>query len=178
MRAVSSQSLGPPLAATLVKVTWQSPATYDTNPPSFPASDSQLAAKRPLSPDVFEINSISPHYKFPPGALSSITNRVTGVMLSTYAGAAGALALTGHLPLVLDFVTSSPLLLYPAKAAVAFPLVYHYLGGLRHLYWDEARHGRQVDDISPLKVPKVTTSSNTILGLSAVASALLTLVSF
>ena len=178
MRAVSSQSLGPPLAATLVKVTWQSPATYDTNPPSFPASDSQLAAKRPLSPDVFEINSISTHYKFPPGALSSITNRVTGVMLSAYAGAAGALALTGHLPLVLDFVTSSPLLLYPAKAAVAFPLVYHYLGGLRHLYWDEARHGRQVDDISPLKVPKVTTSSNTILGLSAAASALLTLVSF
>lgn len=138
----------------------------------------QLVAKRPLSPDVFEIDSKSVHYKFPPGAISSIANRVTGVMLSGYAAAAGALALTGQLPLVIDFVTSSPLLLYPAKVAVAFPLVYHYLGGLRHLYWDEAKHGRQIDDISPLKVPKVAASSRALLYGSVGAAAMLAVVSF
>jgi hypothetical protein len=46
----------------------------------------QLVKKRPLSPDVFEIDMKGPHYKFPWGAISSIGNRVTGVTLS--AGAA------------------------------------------------------------------------------------------
>lgn len=43
---------------------------------------SQLVAKRPVSPHVFEIDGRQPHYKFPIGAISSITNRATGVMLS------------------------------------------------------------------------------------------------
>lgn len=38
--------------------------------------------KRPLSPDVFEIDMKGPHYKMPYGALSSIANRVTGVTLT------------------------------------------------------------------------------------------------
>jgi hypothetical protein len=42
----------------------------------------QLIKKRPLSPDVLEIDGKSPHYKFPLGAISSIVNRVTGVALS------------------------------------------------------------------------------------------------
>jgi hypothetical protein len=42
----------------------------------------QLVAKRPLSPHVFEIDSKQFHYKMPLGAVSSVTNRVTGVMLS------------------------------------------------------------------------------------------------
>lgn len=42
----------------------------------------QLVAKRPVSPHVFEITGMQPHYKFPLGAISSITNRATGVMLS------------------------------------------------------------------------------------------------
>ncbi len=42
----------------------------------------QLIKKRPLSPDVIEIDGKSPHYKFPMGAISSITNRATGVALS------------------------------------------------------------------------------------------------
>lgn len=39
-------------------------------------------AKRPVSPHVFEITGVQPHYKFPLGAISSITNRATGCMLS------------------------------------------------------------------------------------------------
>lgn len=50
-----------------------------TRPPLAP---SQLIKKRPLSPDVLEIDNKTPHYKFPLGALSSIMNRVTGAVLS------------------------------------------------------------------------------------------------
>ena len=58
---------------------------------------------------------------------------------------AGAIALTGDLPATIEAIKhTSPALLYPIKAAVAFPLVYHYLGGLRHVIWDKARYGNQV----------------------------------
>ena len=42
----------------------------------------QLTHKRPLSPDVLEIDNKSMHYKFPWGAITSIMNRATGVSLS------------------------------------------------------------------------------------------------
>lgn len=42
----------------------------------------QSLKKRPLSPDVIDLDGKHPHYVFPWGALSSITNRVTGVALS------------------------------------------------------------------------------------------------
>lgn len=42
----------------------------------------QLIKKRPLSPDVLEIDGKSAHYKFPVTAISSIANRVTGVAMS------------------------------------------------------------------------------------------------
>lgn len=48
----------------------------------------QLVHKRPLSPDVVDINGKSAHYKFQPNAISSIVNRITGVTLSF--GARGA----------------------------------------------------------------------------------------
>lgn len=30
----------------------------------------------------------------------------------------------------------SPLIMFPAKTIVAFPLIYHYVNGIRHLLWD------------------------------------------
>jgi len=48
----------------------------------------QLIHKRPLSPDVFELNSLQPHYKMPWGAMSSIMNRATGAALSAGGGTA------------------------------------------------------------------------------------------
>jgi len=58
---------------------------------------------------------------------------------------AGWIALTGDLPATVEAIKStSPLILYPFKAAVAFPLVYHYLGGVRHVFWDKAKYGNQV----------------------------------
>lgn len=138
-----------------------------------PKNHLELVAKRPLSPDIFEIDSTKPHYKMPMGALSYIVNRATGVMLSVGAGAAGWVALTGDLgAAVVAFKESYPLLVFPAKFAVAFPLVYHYLGGVRHLYWDLYRYGNQADKTSPLEVSAVTASSKLLLGGgSAVAAA-------
>ena len=142
-------------------------------------------AKRPVSPHVFEITGVQPHYKFPLGAISSITNRATGCMLSVGAcmalfcctvqhnrfgwlqhcspyafvgrgsltpclqaacasvlprisvivawtswragtWAAAYIALTGDLGAAINaFKEAAPLLVFPAKAVVAFPLVRH-----------------------------------------------------
>jgi succinate dehydrogenase/fumarate reductase cytochrome b subunit len=51
---------------------------------------------------------------------------------------AGAIALNGDLPAVVDWVRGS-VLVYPARAAIAGPLLYHYIGGLRHIAWDHAK---------------------------------------
>ena len=85
---------------------------------------------------------VSPHvtiYAFPAGALSSITNRVTGIALSLGCAGLGALELIGVSSLDLlqtiggmGFLVSST-----AKFAVAFPITYHYGGALRHLWWDQ-----------------------------------------
>lgn len=119
----------------------------------------QLVAKRPLAPDVFEIDGRQPHYKFPAAAISSITNRVTGCLLSVGgcpsackgacsmaaasqacetcvfsccnvaadsagSGAIAYIALTGDVGAAIATVKDvTPLLVLPAKAAVAFPLV-------------------------------------------------------
>lgn len=57
----------------------------------------------------------------------------------------GWIALTGDLMATIEAIKStSPLIVYPLKAAVAFPLVYHYLGGVRHVFWDKAKYGNQV----------------------------------
>lgn len=48
--------------------------------------------------------------------------------------------------------------------------IYHYLGGLRHLYWDHASHGNQADKRSPLEVPAMEASSRLLLGGSAAAT--------
>eukprot|EP00551_Chaetoceros_affinis_P000366 CAMPEP_0203635944 /NCGR_PEP_ID=MMETSP0088-20131115/2605_1 /ASSEMBLY_ACC=CAM_ASM_001087 /TAXON_ID=426623 /ORGANISM="Chaetoceros affinis, Strain CCMP159" /LENGTH=146 /DNA_ID=CAMNT_0050489955 /DNA_START=168 /DNA_END=608 /DNA_ORIENTATION=- len=87
---------------------------------------------------------VSPHvtiYSFPITALTSITNRATGVALSVGAlGVASLELLNGSgatMALMQDINASSGAVVTgAAKFTVAFPLVYHYLGGVRHLAWD------------------------------------------
>ena len=86
---------------------------------------------------------VSPHvtiYSFPVGALSSITNRVTGVMLSFGAAGLGAVELVGGSGAGVDLMSaiggSGGVVEAGAKFAVAFPFIYHYMGGARHLMWD------------------------------------------
>lgn len=149
-----------------------------------PQNHLELVKKRPLSPHVFDdvgAGSIPPkfHYKMPLGAVSSVTNRATGVMLSCGAGAAGWVALSsGDLATAIaSFTSTYPLLVFPAKFAVAFPLLYHYLGGLRHLYWDHYSFGNQSERDSPLEYGNMEQSSKALLLTGTLGAAALALYS-
>mmetsp|Transcript_3338 Transcript_3338/g.5193 ORF Transcript_3338/g.5193 Transcript_3338/m.5193 type:complete len:163 (-) Transcript_3338:24-512(-) len=84
---------------------------------------------RPLSPHVTA-------YRFPVVAISSVTNRITGVALTGGLYGIGALALVGlDVPSFMQYIGTSsigPM----AKFVVTFPLIYHYFGAVRHTYWD------------------------------------------
>lgn len=86
---------------------------------------------------------MSPHvtiYAFPIAALSSITNRVTGVALSVGCAGLGVVELVGGSGSALSVMqmvgSSGTLVAAGAKFSVAFPVTYHYLGALRHIWWD------------------------------------------
>ena len=88
----------------------------------------------------------SPHvtiYKFPVTALSSITNRITGLALS------GAFVGTGiaslHFPKTLERVENEyhafeKFPKFCANSVISFPVIYHTLGGIRHFVWDAYPH--------------------------------------
>jgi len=85
---------------------------------------------------------VSPHvtiYQFPIAALTSIAIRVTGVSLSIGSLGVASLELTSSgsaMQLMNDIAMTGPVVATMAKLTVGFPLVYHYLGGVRHLIWD------------------------------------------
>lgn len=146
------------------------PATGGTGFLGTPKNHRELLERRPLSPDVFAADGgWSAHYKFPPVALSSITNRVTGVVLSGAMSAGGVIALVGGpeaVPATMEaFKAAAPFAVVPAKFALSFPFVFHTLGGFRHLVWDTTTRG--IDNES------ANTSSLAMFGVSAVASAAL-----
>uniref|UniRef100_A0A7R9VHH3 Succinate dehydrogenase subunit b560 n=1 Tax=Chlamydomonas euryale TaxID=1486919 RepID=A0A7R9VHH3_9CHLO len=134
---------------------WGKPSAY-TEGTGFlgtPTDHLERIKKRPLSPDVLEIDGKSAHYKFPLGALSSIANRITGVALSVGFMGAGYISLTGNLTATVAAVAgTSPILLFPFKFAVAYTILYHYLGAVRHFAWDHGKHGNQADKNSLLEL--------------------------
>ncbi|CAB9510207.1 dehydrogenase cytochrome b560 subunit, mitochondrial [Seminavis robusta] len=86
---------------------------------------------------------VSPHvtiYSFPVGALSSITNRVTGCVLTFGAAGLGAAELVGgagtSLWIMQTIGSQGFLVASAAKFSVAFPVIYHCGGAVRHLIWD------------------------------------------
>lgn len=90
--------------------------------------------------------------------------------------AAGYVALTGDLPGALAaFKANHPVLAVPAKFVIAWPLVYHYLGGLRHFVWDLHKIGNNADRTSLLEKDRVEQSSKILLGSSVALAALITL---
>uniref|UniRef100_A0A7S2VUX9 Succinate dehydrogenase cytochrome b560 subunit, mitochondrial n=1 Tax=Chlamydomonas chlamydogama TaxID=225041 RepID=A0A7S2VUX9_9CHLO len=148
---------------------WGRPSAYTegTNFLGTPKNHLELINKRPLAPDVLEMDGKTPHYKMPWGALSSITNRVTGVALSVGFTGAGYIALTGNLPgLVQSIAATHPILLFPVKFAISYTLIYHYLGALRHFAWDHGKIGNQADKTSLLELPQVELSSKALFGAS------------
>jgi succinate dehydrogenase (ubiquinone) cytochrome b560 subunit len=87
---------------------------------------------------------VSPHvtiYAFPITALSSITNRATGMCLSFGCISLGTVEILGGsgsaMSLMESIGSSSVFLAAPAKFAVTFPLIYHYCGAVRHTMWDK-----------------------------------------
>lgn len=115
---------------------------------------------------------VSPHvtiYSFPVGAISSITNRVTGCALSVGCAGLGALELVGgsgtSLHLMQTIGSQGFLIAAPAKFCVAFPIVYHYFGAIRHFMWDYFP-----EQLNNVDVPK---TSWALLGGSAATSTVL-----
>lgn len=91
--------------------------------------------------------------------------------------AAGYIALTGDLPGALAaYKANYPLLVFPTKFLISFPLVYHYLGGVRHFVWDLHKIGNQADKTSLLETPRVELSSQILLGTSAALSLLMSVI--
>lgn len=116
---------------------------------------------------------VSPHvtvYRFPIVSISSITNRVTGVLLSVGVTGIGALTLAGvDAPALMHTIGATPFAPI-LKFGVAFPLVYHYLGGVRHIMWDKAPDSLTNDDVSK--------SSYLLFGSSGLLSVVLAFVRF
>ena len=97
-------------------------------------------------------------------------NRVTGVALSVGITGVGALALVGtDIPALATLIGSITLVGPIAKFAVGFPLIYHYLGAVRHTVWDRIPE-------STLTTEEVTKSSYALLGSSVAFSAAVALV--
>jgi len=110
-------------------------------------------------------------YKFPITAISSITNRVTGVALTAGVTVIGGLTLVGgDATALMSTIGNTPILGTVAKATVAFPLVFHYLGGIRHIMWDKMPE-------THLNNESVEKSSYMLIGSSAAITLGLALIS-
>ena len=73
--------------------------------------------------------------------MTSLTHRTTGIIMGVvlYAFSVGIAIAPGDFPSYVEAVKNlqlSPAILFTAKSLMAFPLVYHYLNGIRHLTWD------------------------------------------
>ena len=136
-------------------------ATLSTAAPLLRLSTASLSTNvdRPISPHVTI-------YSFPVPALSSITNRATGVALSVGVMGMSFVALGGgcDIPSYVESVkVSVPMVMPVLKMLVAFPLVYHTVAGVRHLYWDKTAKGLDLDSVE--KSSKVVIAASGLLTL-------------
>lgn len=134
-------------------------------------TEKQEKLGRPCSPDV-------KIYKFSATAISSISNRITGCILSGgiyltkwfnylvlfvfFLGivGVGALSLVGvDVAGLFSTLGNVPVVGHILKLGVAFPLIFHYLGGVRHVAWDQKPELLEND--------KVEKSSYLVFGVSA-----------
>jgi succinate dehydrogenase (ubiquinone) cytochrome b560 subunit len=73
--------------------------------------------------------------------LTSLCHRATGIAMGVvlYTGTVALFAWPGDLTSHVEVIKNlglSPMILFPAKMICAFPLIYHYINGIRHLAWD------------------------------------------
>lgn len=85
------------------------------------------------------MKNISPHvqiYKFPLTALSSITNRITGLGISgMYIGLGTSYLFNQNLLEYYD--KANQLVKTTVNYTILFPNIYHTCGGIRHFIWDK-----------------------------------------
>lgn len=158
---IASQSVASVQSDKVVSATHR---TITTNTVSAADVKKLSAVARPISPHV-EI------YSFPLPALTSITTRATGVALSVGVFGMSILALTGSCDIpsyVHAFQTSAPILVPVAKLIVAFPVVFHYVAGARHIVWDMTAKG--------LDLQTTEYTSQIVWGVSAVLTLILAFV--
>jgi len=107
---------------------------------------------------------VSPHvkiYKFPITALTSITNRITGVFCSgLFLG--GGIVNICDIPIQTYYYNLSSYHHIFMNTCVSFPFVYHTFGGIRHFLWDAYP--------TLIQNTKTTKSSWVLIGGSFIAS--------
>lgn len=131
--------------------------------PLFRTSSLSLSTKveRPISPHVTI-------YAFPIPALTSITNRVTGVGMSVGVMGMSFVALAGGCDIpsyVESLKVAAPILMPLLKIVIGFPIVYHTAAGVRHIFWDKTARG--------LDLPSVEMSSKALVAGSVVVTVIL-----
>ncbi|CAM9213652.1 unnamed protein product [Hapterophycus canaliculatus] len=138
-----------------------SSSSPDENMKQEPYTARQAKTGRPVSPHVTI-------YAFPPAALSSIANRVTGVALVVgLYGISGASLVGCDAPALMSALGSSGA--GPAvKLAVSFPLVYHYLGAVRHTVWDYVPETLQTAGVAKTSYALLGMSGALSIGLAAI----------
>jgi len=70
--------------------------------------------------------------------MTSLTHRTTGIVMGValYGLSVGLLLKSGDFPSYVESIKNAQLaapLMFTAKSVMAFPLVYHYINGIRHL---------------------------------------------
>ena len=111
---------------------------YTSHDSKEPYSKQMEKTGRPLSGHV---DVYLKHNSFPLIAISSITNRASGVVLSAGIAGVGALSLAGaDVPATMMAVSATAPFFW--KFGVGFPLTYHYICGIRHGKFPGARKKR------------------------------------
>jgi len=76
--------------------------------------------------------------------MTSLTHRTTGIIMGValYGISLGLLAKSGDFPSYIEAVKNLHIatpVMWLGKGLIAFPLVYHYINGIRHLSWDAGK---------------------------------------
>mmetsp|Transcript_14760 Transcript_14760/g.24005 ORF Transcript_14760/g.24005 Transcript_14760/m.24005 type:complete len:170 (+) Transcript_14760:79-588(+) len=95
-------------------------------------------SSRPLSPNVFI-------FKWPINAISSISMRITGGLLTVGLYGIAFQSLVGGDPAAMMSCLGSSAVGPLVKFSVAFPLSYHCLVSCRHFYWEKNPGGLNVE---------------------------------
>jgi len=134
LRCVSRPLMSFPSSIIVIRSTAPMAMTAHDEMKQFWAKNQKLG--RPSSPWTI----YTPHLPM----MTSLTHRTTGIVMGVvlYGLSVGLFVAPGDFPSYVEAVKNLHIatpLLFTAKSLMAFPLVYHYVNGLRHLSWDAGK---------------------------------------